>query len=365
MPKEPSPALKDLLGPEPHRRFSAAVRAVYPAFNEKRFLELTLRDIDSRSLTQRLRRATEALRETLPGDYLTALKILRGVAPKLGRSFGQMVFPDFVGQYGREHYRESLDALRFFTCFGSSEFAVREYLRDDLPRTLAEMVRWAEDADEHVRRLSSEGSRPRLPWSFRLTPLMRDPSLTVPILAKLMDDPSLYVRKSVANHLNDISKDHADWLIDWLRRQDLKRPRTLWIAKRALRTLVKKGHPGALSLVGATGEVAIDQVKFTIAPKTIRLGEAARLALSLRSAGKKPQHLVIDYAIHYVKSSGGTSRKVFKWKAVDLDPGEALALEKSQRIEDFTTRKHYAGKHAVEVLVNGAVVANGSFGLKV
>lgn len=359
-----SPALKEIFNEARYRSLAKELRAIYPAFDAKRFLALTLTDLDTRSLLQRMRRTTEALRETLPPRFPDALKILRQLAPRIQHSFTSIVPPDFVALYGQDHYELSLDALKFFTPFGSAEFAIRTFLKSDLKRTLAVMETWATDKNEHVRRLASEGSRPRLPWSFRLDAIVQNPDLTAPILSRLINDPSLYVRKSVANHLNDISKDHPDWLIAWLRAQDLSQPHARWIAKRALRTLVKRGHPEALALIGATGNAEIKVNHFTVAPRRVQLGEPVTFSFEFTAAGKANQHLVIDYAVHYVKSSGGSSAKVFKWRALDLSPGQTVTLGKTQRIQDFTTRKHFPGDHRVEVMANGRVVAESSFALK-
>ncbi len=358
------PALKEIFNEARYRSLAKQLREIYPAFDGKQFLSLVLTELASRSLLQRVRRTTEALRETLPRAYPAALKVLRKLAPRIRHNFAAIVPPDFVALYGRDHYELSLEALRDFTPFGSAEFAIREFLKLDLNRTLAVMTTWAEDPDEHVRRLASEGSRPRLPWSFRLDAIVRNPELTAPILAKLIDDPSLYVRKSVANHLNDISKDHPAWLISWLRSRDLTRPHAKWIAKRAVRTLVKRGHPEALALIGATGQAEIEVRGFEVSPSSLRLGQRINFTLEFTATGTRAQHVVIDYAVHYVKSSGGTAAKVFKWKTLDLEPGQRLALTRSQRIQDFTTRRHFAGIHRVEVLANGRAVAESSFELK-
>ena len=164
-----------------------------------------------------------------------------------------MFCPDFVGLYGLDHSEESLEALKYLTVYSSSEFAVREFLIRDRKRTLAAMKRWSTDQNHHVRRLSSEGSRPRLPWSFKLTEFIADPSLTKPILVNLRADESLYVRKSVANHLNDISKDHPEWMLDLVSSWDRADEPTKWIIKRAARTLVKAGHPRVVSVFGIRG----------------------------------------------------------------------------------------------------------------
>ncbi len=358
-----TPALKQMFNEARYRKIARDMAAAFPKFDQKRFLALTLPGLEPLALLARLRRATEALRETLPQDYGKAVALLRAVAPRWGEGFTALVLPDFVGLYGREDFDRSLDALKFFTQFGSSEFAIREFLRRDLQRTLRVMTHWSGDENEHVRRLASEGCRPRLPWSFKLTALITDPSPAAPILENLKADPSLYVRKSVANHLNDITKDHPAWVLDRIESWGLATPHTAWIAKRALRTLIKNGDRRALGVIGAgaRAEIAVDT--FSVAPKRLRLGEAVTISLALRSTARAVQKLVIDYAIHYVKQSGTTSAKVFKWKEVTLAPGEKLALAKGQVIRDFTTRKHHAGRHAVDLLVNGEKLGSGGFQL--
>ncbi|MEQ1858969.1 MAG: DNA alkylation repair protein [Chthoniobacteraceae bacterium] len=363
MSETPAPALKEWFNEARYRQIARDVAAIHRGFDTRRFLALTLPDLAPLALLARLRRATEALRATLPDDYATALDVLRELAPSFDHNFVSLVLPDFVGLYGLDDFDRSLDALKFFTTFGSSEFAIREFLRRDLPRTLRTMERWSRDDNEHVRRLASEGSRPRLPWSFKLTALIADPSPVAPILENLRADPSLYVRKSVANHLNDITKDHPAWVLDRLATWDLGHPHTAWIAKRALRTLIKMGDRRALGVIGAGERARIQLDAFSVSPRRLQLGETLTFACTITSTARRAQKLVIDYAIHYVKQSGTASAKVFKWKETTLAPGASLTLVKRQRIQDFTTRKHHAGKHAAELMVNGERIAEGAFNL--
>jgi 3-methyladenine DNA glycosylase AlkC len=356
-----APALKEWFNEARFRTMAADVAAVHPKFDGKAFLALTLPGLEPLNLMQRLRRMTEGLHATLPPDYEKAIGILRKVAPRIDHNFVTLVLPDYVSLYGLEHFEPSMEALKFFTPFGSSEFAIRPFLRQDLKRTLKVMHGWSRDKDEHVRRLASEGCRPRLPWSFRLDALIKDPSPVLPILSNLKADPSLYVRKSVANHLNDITKDHPDWVLERLAEWPVEQEHTAWIAKRALRTLIKKGDRRALAVIGAGEKAAVKVVEFSLAPPKVKLGERLMMSLRLQSKAKKAQRLVIDYAIHYVKKSGATSAKVFKWKECTLEPGAVLALSKSQRFVDFTTREHHPGKHAVDVMVNGEVMGSGEF----
>jgi 3-methyladenine DNA glycosylase AlkC len=236
-------------------------------------------------------------------------------------------------------------------------------LRDDLHRALAIMTGWSRDADDTVRRLASEGSRPRLPWSFRLREIEADPSLAAPILDNLRADPSPYVRRSVANHLNDVTKTHPAWVLERVAQWGVDDPCTRWIVRHALRTLVKQGDAKALALLGAESAPAVTVGPFSVTPEKIVLGDTITLACELDSTAKTAQHLVVDYRIAYVKQSGATTAKVFKLKTLTLEPGQRIALSRNQSIRDFTTRTHYAGRHEVELIVNGGVVARAFFDL--
>jgi 3-methyladenine DNA glycosylase AlkC len=361
MPNEAQPALKEMFNAARFRQIAGLLAEAYPPFDQKRFLAIATKDLDGLTLIQRMRRMTEATRATLPQDYLKALAMLKRVAPKMPSGFVGITLPDFVGLYGHDHFDESMAALKFFTPYSSSEFAIREFLKRDLPRTLAVMERWSEDEDEHVRRLASEGSRPRLPWSFRLDALVIDPSPAASILENLRADPSLYVRKSVANHLNDISKDHPDWMLAKLKSWDLAHPHTQWIAKRAARTLIKAGHQPALGLFNFGGKPAVRLTDFKVTPARLILGQVLEFSFSLTSTSRQTQSLAVDYVIHYVKASGGTSAKVFKLRELTLAAGESQFISKRQTIRNFTTRKHHAGRHRVEIQINGRILAQGSF----
>lgn len=359
---EGAPALKEIFNRERLRHFARETEAVWPNFDGRRFTKLATAGLDELGIMQRLRQTAASLHETLPEDFRKSLPILKKLAPRIGHGFAAITLPEFVALYGRNHFDLSLDALKFFTRFGSSEFAVRHFLIADFDRTIAAMRQWAADENEHVRRLASEGSRPRLPWSFQLKNLVADPSPTAPILEALKADPSPYVRKSVANHLNDIGKDHPDLLIARVSGWDRDDSRTAWIVRRAMRTLIKKGDARALALVGATGKAEIRVEAFAVEPARIKLGERITTSARLASTSQAAQRLVIDYAVHYPKKNG-VSRKVFKLKETELLPGGDCELAISQTVRDFTTRKHNAGFHRVELMVNGEVLAESGFEL--
>lgn len=358
-----APALKEIFNRVRLQHIAEQTLAVYPAFDTSAFLGHVAHDLDSQSLMQRLNRVSRGLHAGLPADYDEALAILYELAPRLNSQFVSMILPEYVALYGQHDFERSMQALKYFTTFGSSEFAVRYFLRLDLKRALQIMQGWALDENEHVRRLASEGSRPRLPWSFRLEPLMLDPAPVLSILDSLKADPSLYVRKSVANHFNDITKDNPEWVLDQIEAWSLDNPHTAWIARHALRSLIKKGDRRALSIMGAghKPEVDIDQVSCT--PTTIRLGETLNLSFRMTSTAGQSQRLIVDYAIHYVKKSGSTSAKVFKLKTLELGPGESVVISRRPQLRNFTTRVHYPGVHALDILVNGECLASSRFEL--
>jgi len=363
MAADAQPALKDMFDAARFRHISGLLSKVHRRFDRKRFLAIATAGLDDLSLTQRVRRASDACRATLPEKYSDALEILKQIAPGIPRGFVGIFLPDFVAVHGRDHFEESMAALKFFTPFSSAEFAIREFLKRDLTRTLRVMETWSLDPDEHVRRLASEGSRPRLPWSFRLEAIVRNPALTETILENLKADPSLYVRKSVANHLNDITKDHPAWVFHRIADWPKDDPCTAWIMKQALRTLIKKGDTRALHFFGAGHKPEVTVDSFSVTPSSLKLGGAVKISANLVSTASSPQKLVIDYAVHYVKKAGGTSKKVFKWKELTLGAGERCDLAINRAIRDFTTRVHYAGRHPVELIVNGEVLAEDAFEL--
>ncbi|MBP7140359.1 MAG: DNA alkylation repair protein [Opitutaceae bacterium] len=366
MPAEsppPGSAFKHWFDEARYRRIAEQLAEMSPGFDRRRFLALTLAGLAERSLMERLRQTALAYDATLPGSFRDKLDVLRAFAPKVDHAFVAISIGDFVAREGLADAKHSLDALREITRYGSSEFAVRPFLQRDLAGTLAIMETWAHDSDEHVRRLASEGSRPRLPWGLRLTELVKDPRPTSPILETLRCDPSLYVRKSVANHLNDITKDHPETVMDRVDGWDRSIPETAWIVRHALRTLVKHGDPRALALMGVRTDAKVKVARFSVGPRRVKLGGRIKLLAEIVSRSRRPQKVIVDYVVHYVKASGRPLPKVFKWKVVMLRPGEVLVLAKQQEIRDHSTRRHHAGRHDVELQINGIRPARDHFQL--
>jgi 3-methyladenine DNA glycosylase AlkC len=334
-------------------------------FNRAKFVSDVTKNMEEMSLNQRMRNTSVVLKRYLPEDYKSAIEIMKDVVPQLDYRYTSLIFPDFVGQYGHDHFQISMDALKYFTQFGSSEFAIREFLKRDFKKTIAVMKKWATDENIHVRRLASEGSRPRLPWSFNLDEVIKNPELTRPILEALKADKEVYVKKSVANHLNDFSRINPEWMLKLIHSWDRNNKDTAWIIKRASRTLIKKGDAHTLHMLDFEKNVKAVIKKFTIQKTIVHLGETQIFSFDLISEKSTSQKLAIDFVVHYKKKLGNSSPKVFKLKEVDLQPNQTICLTKSIRITDFTTRKHHPGKHIIEIMINGKIMGKKEFELVV
>ena len=301
-------------------------------------------------LKQRMRRISATLHEFLPGSYRAQLAALSQVAPAFG-GFEAMFFPDFVAEHGLDDFEASIAALERFTQYSSSEFAVRPFLVRHGERMLVEFVRWATHPNEHVRRLASEGARPRLPWAMALPQFKRDPRPLLPILEALRDDPSEYVRRSVANHLKDIAKDHPGLVLEIAQRWLGTSAATDRLVRHACRTLLKRGDQRALKLFGHHDDVAVGVTALKLSASEIPIGADLAFSFRVRAAAKTSAR--VEYAVDFMKSDGRTRRKVFHVGVKALDPAAPLTITRTHRFRDFSTRKHYPGKHRIAVLVNG------------
>lgn len=329
-------------------------------FDAQRFQQLALTGLAPLSLKQRVQHLIKALHACLPADFLKAAAILQqcpSAFPIADQEDKMAVFAawpliDYVAEYGLAHPEVALDTLAILTSMFSAEFAVRPFIERYPELALARMQQWAQHSDEHIRRLASEGCRPRLPWGLRLQQFVQDPEPIVPILSKLNADPSLYVRRSVANNLNDISKDHPQRVIELCRQwQALKQANTDWLIKHACRGLVKQGVPAAFSLLGYTEQPQIELTGWQ-ADEAVAMGQTLGFSLQLK-ANAPAQKAVIDYGIHFVKANGQLSRKVFKLRNVQLQMGQLIRLTKQHSFKAISTRKYYPGQHKIAIYCNG------------
>ena len=369
--------LKDQFGPSAPRAIAAMIRAVHPEFPHDEFLRDALAGYGPLSLTARGLHIATILRRYLPPEYPRAIAILLESAsqPHEHVASGGMVaflyMPHmyFVAQHGLDHFEESMLAQHALTQRFTAEFSIRAYLEKHPEATLARLREWTRDPSEHVRRLVSEGTRPRLPWAPRLRAFQKDPRPVIELLELLKDDPSLYVRRSVANNLNDIGKDHPELLTAvakrWLRGASGERPSAerKWIVSHALRSAVKRADAGALGALGFGGKAEVAIRKVSIEPARPKIGGHVTIGFTLVNTGRKPARVMADLVVHFVKARG-TGAKTFKLRALQLAPGAIQALSKKIALTQLTTRKHYPGKHTVEALLNGARRRLGAFELR-
>lgn len=365
-------ALKNQYGADVPHAIAAMISAVHPAFNSAGFVREVLDGYDALELMPRGKKIAQALRAYLPDDYGRAVAILldsldqpHGRNPGLSlASFLYLPHTQFVAEYGLAHFELSMRAQHALTQRFTAEFSIRPFLLHHPEATLAQLLAWTQDPSAHVRRLVSEGTRPRLPWAPRLRQFQADPTPVLALLERLKDDPELYVRRSVANNLNDIGKDHPEVLVHtaqaWL--QDATAERA-WIVGHALRSAVKRGESAALAVLGfgQTAQVVVEQVQ--ISPARVAIGDAVSIAFELHNPLSAPQTVLVDLAVHYVKASGQPRAKVFKLKTLELAPGQTVSLVKKLSLDQMSTRTHYPGRHQVDAVINGQARALGAFEL--
>lgn len=347
-------------------------------FDSGTFIDLATHGLDALELKQRSDHILAALESTLPDDFMAASNLMVSALHPDGdidlsgqsmdrhgiRGWAVMPMADYIARHGLGHFDFSMNVLKEMTKRSSSEFAVRPFLDSDPEKAMQHVGKWAEDENYHVRRLASEGCRPRLPWGMRLGKFVANPSPILPVLETLKDDPEEYVRRSVANNLNDIAKDHPDLVSEiagrWLAgKPDSNRKK---LVRHACRTLIKQGHQATLRAFGYA-EPQVSLGSLSLRATKIRFGQTLQISASLHSEMDDAQELVVDYVVHHRKANGETSPKVFKWKTVRL-PGRAeTQLEKSHPFKPITTRTYYGGAHAVEIQINGLTFGRAEFEL--
>jgi 3-methyladenine DNA glycosylase AlkC len=369
---------KNLINPALVRACGEHLQRRWRDFDRRGFERIALKDLDALEMKARAMQIADALEATLPADFDRAAGLIEsalapaatgddldfrtseaGLAGWIGWPLGE-----FLARRGQAEPERGLRALHALTQRFTGEFAIRPYLVNHFALTLDTLSGWTGDRSAHVRRLVSEGSRPRLPWGLQIKALIADPSPTLPLLHALQDDGSEYVRRSVANHLNDIAKDHPGVVAHWLETHlPEATPERRALLKHASRTLVKKGDARVLKAWGLGGRYR-GEATLAITPRRVAVGGAVALELTLMSTGAKPQALAIDYVVHHVKANGETSPKVFKGWQLTLAPHETRVLAKKHSLKPITTRVYYPGEHRVDVQINGRPVASAAFVLR-
>ncbi|XEC94161.1 hypothetical protein AB6A23_23040 [Paenibacillus tarimensis] len=355
--------LKDLFDDRFIHTLAARTQQAYAPFRAEPFIEQVRKgDWEGAAFKERIRRISSALAVQLPEVYEESIEIIERVSRHFS-GLQHLVFTDFVEIRGLEHPERSIAALELLTTGCTAEFAVRPFILRYPERMYRQLMSWTSHANEHVRRLASEGCRPRLPWGMSLPPLKRDPSPILGILAALKEDPSLYVRKSVANNLNDISKDHPELVLELAQSWRGSSPETDWIIRHGCRTLLKQCRPEALRFFGFEQPLSIRVESFQTAPREVRMGETVYFTAEIVNDSDVPLKLRIEYGIDFVKASGHRSRKLFKLSERSFDPGRT-SLQGKHSFRTITTRKHYPGMHRISLVVNGETAAESEIVLK-
>jgi 3-methyladenine DNA glycosylase AlkC len=371
---------KEFLNAPLVRHAARHLQSLDARFNASKFERAVVPRLPDLELKARALCIADALAEHLPTDFGDATDLLtRALSPAPASADAVMSeaaqattreglsgwilwsVGEYVARRGVHEPERALTFLHAMTQRFTAEFAIRPLIVAHEALVLERLQGWVHDPSEHVRRLVSEGTRPRLPWGLQLKRFIADPSPCMPLIEQLVDDSSEYVRRSVANHLNDIAKDHPDRVVHFVKQRlpgatDERRA----LLRHASRTLIKQGHAGALDAWGH-GTPFRGDAALKVAPRRIALGQAVMLEAELTSTSRAPQELVVDYVVHHVKANGETSPKVFKGWRLTLAPGETRVLTRKHNVKPITTRRYYAGRHEVALQINGKDVARDAF----
>lgn len=365
--------LKDLLfNKQKVEIITNQILALYPKFDKNSFVDEVVKKFPLLELKARITWIAECLKKHLPSDYKKAVQIIIASLPPendpelTDNDFGDFIYApygEFVAKNGckKEYLHTSLSALYEITKRFSMEDSIRYFINTFPVETLNTLLKWAKDPNYHVRRLCSEGTRPMLPWSQKISLSVEEP---LQILNFLYYDKTRYVTRSVANHLNDISKKEPKLVLSildtWRKSKKQNVVEMDYITKHALRTLIKKGDKEALTMLGFDHSVPLQILNISL---TERVTMNTMLSFSFDLEASSDVETIIDYVIHFQTKLGKcTSKKVFKLTKVRLKKNEPTRITKNHMLrEKMTTRILYPGEHMLEIQVNGAVHASKLF----
>lgn len=352
--------LKDIYNTAFFDGFTQVLAQLLPAFDKQKFLAQIYNDQwEHLELKARMRHIANVLKTHLAQDYTSSITQLLACVDLLEQngiteqSLEYMFLPDFIETNGLEHCELSLQAMERLTQYTSCEFAIRPFIIRYPDQVLAQMKAWAQHQNQHLRRLASEGCRPRLPWAMALPALKKDPTPILPILETLKQDESEYVRRSVANNLNDIAKDHPALVVEIAQKWKGLSPETDKLVKHASRTLLKQGNQTLMQLFGfgAIDDIALEQ--FQILTPQVTIGDALAFSFQITNKAKKNTKIRLEYALYYLKANGSHSKKVFKISEKEYAAQSVTAIERKQSFKIITTRKFYPGEHKLSLIING------------
>lgn len=355
--------LKNYYNQELIEKLAKSIAVYYQSFNQSNFVRNVFNnDWENKELKQRMRHIAYCLNEAIPMSYNKQIDILKNTASHF-TGFLAMVFPDFVEVYGINDFDVSIDALTHFTQYSSSEFAVRPFIIKYPTQMINQHLIWSKHKNYHVRRLASEGIRPRLPWARVLPEFKKDPTPIIPILNNLISDEHEYVRRSVANCINDISKDHPQIVLEMINKWQNKSVEIDWILKHASRGLLKKGNSDILNSFGLNDQIKTKLDFLQIDKNKIPIGGALQFKFGITLLEKQNTKVRLEYKVYYAKANGKQLPKIFQIGTYTLKPNEMFVVNKKQPFANLTTRKHYVGLHKISIVVNGKEMGNIEFEL--
>ncbi len=359
--------IKDVYSRDFFQGFLQAATTVIPAIDKAAFTKRVFtKAFAGMEWKERMKHTTGVLHQYMPPEFSKAVPLLKELIeairrqPINGYGIAFMFLPDYIETYGLDDPDSSVQALETVTQFISCEFAVRPFILRYPKQMMKQMQRWSKHKSPHVRRLSSEGCRPRLPWAMAIPTLKKDPSPILPILNNLKKDSDESVRRSVANNLNDIAKDHPDTVLEIARQWSGISKETDAIIKHGSRTLLKAGHPKILRHYGLDAG-NIDIGTFTIDTPEVRIGDAVSFSFMIENKSAKSKVVRLEYAIYYNKANGKLSKKVFKISEKNYPEKHKARITKNHSFRIITTRKFYSGKHKISIITNGEEKAVKSF----
>lgn len=369
--KPKSKAFKDWFDKPAAKALGAQMHGAWSGFDAAAFVRRATKGLSALEFSGRVQLFADALQAGLPEDIPKALGIVTDSFPQImpdcdSVTDGWLQWPvgQFIADHGVPHFDEAMVAMVELTQRFSSEFAVRPFVDQRPDETFARLQSLTTHDSPHVRRWCSEGVRPRLPWGKVLKGLVADPSPIWPVLDALQGDSERYVQRSVANTLGDIAKDHPEAAVRWAKACAKRGGEDgLWIAKHGLRGPIKAGHAGALAAVGYLPPKKVT-ASLTASPKTVHVGESVELHAELSTTHTRKQTLLVDYIVHYVRKTKASGGKTFKWKSVELPARASAELTKRHSMKTTTIRALYPGRHRVELMVGGEVLAETTFTLK-
>lgn len=352
--------LKDIYSPAFYESFSDTVSKVMPTFDKATFLKLIFdKNRENRELKDRMKHTSLVLNQFLPDDFEKAADTILNIITELRKrqmreiTVEYMFFPDYIETFGLDHFDTSIKTIECVTQFTSCEFAVRPFIIKYGEKMMKQMYQWSLHGSHHVRRLASEGSRPRLPWAIALPEFKKNPNPILPILENLKTDESEYVRRSVANNLNDISKDNPNVVIAIAEQWKGYGKETDALIKHGCRTLLKQGNPEILKYYGLNVSDKIQVRDLKILTPKVNIGSDLKFSFTLINSDSETQTVRIEYAIYYLRQNGQLSKKVFKISEREVKPTEIIIFNKRQSFRVITTRRFYTGQQKLSIIING------------